>query len=331
MIVSKANLTQALRQLHAFDARDLSGSPFIGMQWTEQGLAFHRTSMLGLVESVHYDRTQPPTIVSLSHFRDVLANLENDEVKVDLDPNRRLRLVGGTGDYTKDFRVYTPGPGSPWATKHLHGEPKTHLPGDLFKGIDVSKLVMTTPPVHRRDRLMLITNDAILTRRQVPSTGTCYPREALLRVLGGREAEQMYVTTGDYWGVVQGGFRYLVSGHTGGDSVFNTYSVDASPLAEIPAGHLLSAMRSAANLTPDGGRIHFDAKTGISTRDQYNNPNVCSLGTLAPFTPLSITVRTAKVLCEALGQAREEIVMLGMTDRVTYRMTRGPWEATFRI
>lgn len=328
MNVSKQTLTRTLRSIHTFDP---AGSPFVGIGRRSDGITFHRTSPVGVIESIGYDHDQTPLIVSLSHLRDSLGVLDSEEISIDRDTSGICRISSVGGQFHSEIRVHTARPDVPWARAHQAGQVQSDLPVDLFEKVSISGFQLVCEPVLKQGKLLLSTAEGIVIRDRMPAVSGTYPRRHFIQAVGGSVATHMYMTDMGYWGAEVGGLHILMAGHHEGDAVFNLYKVADTPIAELPAARLLYAFRAASTLAEEGAWLSVDPRTGIQVRDQYGNPAVFSLGEGLKFTPFTMKVRRARVLCSALEQATEETLLLGSMDASTYRLTRGPWSVSFKI
>jgi hypothetical protein len=326
--VSRANLVRTLKAMHAFDSM---GSPFVGMETLPDTLGFRRTSALGLIETVGYERSRTPLIVSLAHLREVLAVMNSEEVSLDRDPHGICRVSSVGVPLPSEIRVHTARNDTPWAQPHVPGDAQAELPPDLFAKIHVASFPLVAQPILQHGKLMLPTAEGVVIREQMPAVQGSYPRKAFIQALGGEAATRIYTTDRGYWGATIHGLHILVAGHRQGDPIFLLYKDAATTLAELPAGQVLYALRAASLLAGDKSRIVIDPKTGIQVKDQFGNPAIFSLGPLTGFAAFHISVSTGKVLTEALGQNVEETMTLASLHPDTYRLSRGPWSVSFKI
>ncbi len=328
MLVSKSALQRTVKILQRFDS---TASPFVGLQWGAETPLFHRSGATGLVESLGYDRSQPALIVSLPHLASTLATTAADQVDLFTDRNGTLGITGTSEMGTDDLRVYTVRQTVSWSKSHGLGEVATELDPGSFRGINTAPFELASPPVLRRSKLMLATNHGIVMRNEVPVESYPYPREGFLRAISALVVEGMYTTRGGYWGAVAAGLRIVVAGHRVGDSVFDTYSVGATPIAEIAADRLLFSLRSASDLAGQGNPIVLDGATGVQVKDGYGQTNRFTFGAAMNWPTFLLRPQTARLICDALGQAKEETVHLEQMDPATMRMRRGPWEVSFKF
>lgn len=327
MLVSKSVLQRYLRAFQRFDP---TGSPYIGLQWGADAPLFHRSGEHGLIESLGFDRTKPAAVVGLTHLISTLADTTVDEVDLSLDRDGILRVVGTVGEQQDDLRVYTVRPSTPWSKSHDIAEVSTELSPGSFKAINTAPFSLESQPVIRRNKLMLATAFGIVMRNDVAVEAYPYPREAFLRTISTLNVEQLHTTRGGYWGAVADGIRVFVAGHRGGDKFHDMYSVDASPIAELPAERLVWSLKSAADRAANDSAIEVDPVNGIQVRDEYGNLNRFTVNCPTVWPSFRIKPRTARTLYDALAQTKEETVLLQQMNATTLRMVRGPWEVSFR-
>jgi hypothetical protein len=327
VIVSKSVLQRSLRAFHRFDP---TGSPFIGLQWGDGVPLFHRSGTYGLIESLGYDRSKLAAIISLPHLLSTLTDTAVDQVDLSLDRNGVLCVVGMGSGYTDDLRVYTVRQNITWSMSHDIAEQAAELDPSCFKSINTSPFTLESPPVLRRNKLMLATAYGIVMRSDVQVDAYPYPREAFLRTISTLNVEKLYTTRGGYWGAVADGVRVLVVGHRAGDRFFDTYSVDATPIAELPAERLVGALKSAADRADTESAIEVDPVNGLSVRDEYGNTNRFTIECATVWPSFKIKPRTARTLHDALSQDKSATVYLQQMDPTTLRMVRGNWEVSFK-
>lgn len=328
MLVSKSVLQRTIKALQRFDP---TGSPFIGLQWGNETPLFHRSGATGIIESLGYDRGLPALVVSLPHLANTLASTAAEQVDLATDRTGILSVTGTTEMGVDDLRVYTVRQNIPWAKTHDIGETATEIDHEAFKGINTSHFELASPPVLRRSKLMLATNHGIIMRNGVPVETYPYPREAFLRAISTLPIEKLYTTRGGYWGAVAGGLRVLVAGHRVGDSVFDTYAVGATTITEIAAERILWSLKSGSDMAAEGSHITIDSVQGVQVRDEYGHLNKFTFGAPSEWPVFMIRPRTARVIHDALSQAKDETVLLQQVDTSTMRMTRGLWEVSFKF
>jgi hypothetical protein len=326
MLVSKSVLQKSLRAFHRFDP---TGSPFIGLQWGETPL-FHRSGAYGLIETLGYDRTKSAVIISLPHLLSTLSDTLVDQVELSLDRNGVLSVAGMGEGYTYDWKVYTIRQSITWAKSHDIAEQATDLDPTSFKGINTSPFALEAPPVLRRNKLMLATAYGVVMRNDVGIEAYPYPREAFLRTISTLNVEKLYTTRGGYWGAVADGVRTFVVGHRSGDKFFDEFSVDAKPVASLPAEILVWALRTAADRADADSLIEIDPVNGIGIRDEYGNSNRFTIESGSVWPSFRIKPRTARTLHDALSQDKAEKISLQQMGEDTLRMVRGSWEVSFK-
>lgn len=330
MQVSKAILLRDLRALQRFDT---TGSPYIGIQWQADAEKpyVHRSSSVGYIESVGYDHRVSPLVVSLSHLIQVIGYTVAESVELSVDEDGVLLLTGATEAGVSQLRVYTIRHGVTWKQVHDIGPRTVDLCPEGFEGINTSSFTLSSPPVLRRNRLMLPTGAGVIFRNQVPIEAYPYPRDSFLRSLSTLPIEQLYLTRNGYWGAVAGGLRITVAGHRAGDAAFDIYSVGAPTVAELAAPWLLQTLRNASDVAVEGSWITLDPTRGVRARDQFGNTSSWSLPPSEGWNAFAIKPPTARVLHDALNQSQDEVLSLQQPNATTMRLTRGLWEVTFRI
>lgn len=330
MTFSRAALLRTVQTLRAFETT-LSGSAYAGIQWGDKAPLLRRTSKVGYIESEGYQMTQPPAlIVYLAHLRDCLLNLQDDEI--DLENRSGVLTLSSSKGYVTELRVCTVPPDTEWMTFHAPGKPKEDIPVDGFKGIEADNFTLSLQPILRDHKLMLVTDFGVIVRNEVMVRAYPYPRDCFLKAIAGLPLDRLCMTEQSYWAAVANGYRIVVSGHRGGDEVFDLYNVASTPVAEFPAARLIQALTAAGNLAGKESRILLDPASGIIVRDQHRQDNRFSLGDAGGWSRFTILPKTAELLADTFIQDKEEaIIKLSRIDAVTMRFTRGPWQVSFKI
>jgi len=291
----------------------------------------HVATATGYIESDGYGKEPPQLIVYLQHLKDILTNLQDDEI--DLSDKNGILTVSSTKGYVTELKVHTGRPEVRWALAHVPGKPKPDMQADGFKGIKACGFPLAVQPVLRENKLMLVTDYGVVMRHDVPLSAYPYPRESFLKAITNIAVEKLFMTENGYWAALGGGFRIMVSGHRAGEEVFNIYNVASTPIADFPAARLIQALAAAANLADKSSRVLLDPVNGIIARDSQKQDNRFAIGDTTGWSRFTILPRTAELLADTLVQAKEggDTIKLERIDAVTMRFTRGPWQVTFKI
>jgi len=328
LLIAKAMLLRTVKALGKFDP---TGSPYIGIQWGELSPLFHRSSDTGFIQSIGFMAGEPLLIVSLSHITSILSNTTADEIDMREDRNGILTLTGTTERGVDELRVHTIRQSITWAKQHWTGAESVEIPFGGFKGINTAPFDLASPPVLRRNRLMLPTNYGVVIRSNVPVEAHPYPRESFLRSVSALPVQRVVLTREGYWAASTDTLRVVVAGHRQGDAMFDTYSGAALPLADLPAERLLQCLKYASDIAAPSSRVTIDPARGVQAIDNFNHINSFTLGDTGSWGALSIKPRTAKVIFDALGQTTEENTNLQQMNVDTMRLVRGAWEVSFKV
>ena len=328
MSMQRGHLQKVLKTLSVFDP---GGSPYIGMQTSEAGVFFYRSSPSGYIHSVGYERGSASAIVSLSHFQESLGRMPDDEVTVGFDVNGIVRLTTNVSGFQTDVRVHTVHNSTPWASTHNVGTEETQVEPTAFTGINLRRFSLASPPLLKNNKLMLITDSGVVVRSEVPVEAYPHPREVFIKSIRNLEVKRMFITSGKYWGAVAGGFELYVSGHTAGENLFLANDKPATErIATLPAARLVQALDYAAAMCGENYKVEVHPKHGVSTRDGYGGPGVFGFGDAGNWKPFSIKAATAEMIADALGQSPDEVATLETTSTGGYRLTRGLWATNFK-
>lgn len=318
---------QLRRVLDALRLLDSSASPYIGLQFTDHGLAYYRTSNLGYVRSIHYTRGAAALVVSFGQLAQTLDAIRSDDLELEVDSKGVLQLSHTDDMGTSEVHVHTLRIETAWAKTHTLGAVTKELDPLLFRGINARPYTMTAPPVMKASRLMLPTDSGIVMRHGLPAGSTYpYPRESFLKSLHDLDVRRLLQTEEGYWVALTEGFELVTAGHRTGDALFDTYSTPADQIAEIPSARFLSALDSAIRWADESVRIEINSKTGqIETKNSHNAPGQFSFGTPAAWKPFAVSSRMAKTLATTMTQSTEELIQVSQADSIL-RFTRGLWE-----
>lgn len=330
-------MLDALRSLDGGGRGSEGGSPYFGLQWTDDGgLAAFRSSSTGIVRTLSYRESSPFVVASFAHLGTSLDAVRSDEFVLESTPQRgsssglRLRAEG---IHAAEMYIHTVRPEAPWRKKHVIGNVFREYDPGLFRGIDLRNFPLRMPPTVKNGKMLLATDSGMVVRHGIASSIVFpYPRETFLRAIYGRELTSLFLTSEGYWGAVTDGYEVLVAGHRLGDSLFDRYDLPLPRIAEIPAPGLMSAMSSVVRWADRGARVDFNPKKGvISTRDEYHNPGEFTFGPAAEWEGFSIDYPRLKLLADAFVQSTEESVGIVHNSGDCVRLVRGPWEVNLRV
>lgn len=328
MLVVKSSLLRSLRVFQRFSP---SGAPFVGIQWQDGHPLFHRSSELGFIESVGYDRSLPTTVISLAHLIATLSDTQVEEVDLSLDKSGILCVRGNKGMNTDELKVYTLSKGVTWFKEHNISELSVEFDVTSFRGINTSPFTLEAHPVLRNGKLMLATAYGIVMRNEIPiSSAYPYPRDPFLRTISTMQITSIHITRGGYWGATSDNMRIYVAGHRSGDKFFDNYAGPADAITSVPAERLVWALRSCADRADAESVISMDPTAGLQVRDEYGNMNRFSLADSEHIPRMQIRPKTARVLYDAFSQDTADMVTIARMDTNTMRMTRGLWEVSFK-
>lgn len=317
MVVSKSVLSKMVRFFSAFDPA--AASPFVALQLL-QTPTMHRSSSNGFVESVGFLMTEPKVIVSLPDLRDRLSIMPEGDLTLRINTHGILNIRSEIGP--TELCVHTTRPDNAWGKQHSIGNVKSVLAPTMFSGVTIpTSFNLATPPVISKGRLMLATNHGgVAFRSGFDTLVFPYPREALVRTIGGVVADTIQLTEAGYWDVRLGENRVVVAGHRTGEALFNTYDKEVPKHQEYPAPRLIQAINAACSLAGEGHLVFKEES--IQVTDQYGSVNKFGIGPTSEFTLAS---KTAKVLAEILSQDTAEVVGLGRMNTEVLQFSRGAW------
>ena len=323
MVVSKSVLSKMVRFFSAFDPT--AASPFVALQLINTP-TMHRSSSNGFVESVGFLMAEPKVIVSLPDLRERLGIMPDSDLTLRVNSYGVLNIRSEIGP--TELCVHTTRPDNAWGKQHAIGAAKSTLSGAMFSGVSIpTSFNLATPPVIRKGRLMLATNHGGVAFRSGFDTPVFpYPREALLRAIGGQVADELLLTEAGYWDVRLGENRVVVAGHRTGDALFDTYDKEVPKTSEYPAPRLIQAIHAACSLAGEGHLVFNSQEESILVTDQYNSVNKFGIGPTAGFT---LAAKTAKVVAELLSQDTAEVIGLGRFNADVLQFSRGAW--TFNV
>ena len=323
--------SQLSRSITALQALDRSASPFIGMQWTGTGVAFYRTSDLGYVRSLNYEREGRALVVSLAQLDNALKAITAQQLTLEVDQAGMLRL-SATDEYgTSEVRIHTQRNETCWSKTHRPGPLSKQLLPQLFRGINARSYTLALPPVLKNGKLFMLTNSGAITRSGMAESPYPYPRDTFLKALYDLDVKAMALTAEGYWCAQMDGFEIVIAGHRQGDPAFDQYNVMADPIGTLPAARFCAVLDSALLWTTKEHWLRVDFRTGrLETRNAQNDPGEFAFGPGNPWPPFSISALTAKNLAETLKQSIEaEIAIARTTDSI--RFTRGLWQLDMRV
>jgi hypothetical protein len=329
MLVSKSALSKVIKTIDDFD---LSGSPFAGLQWGENGPKFHRSGPAGYVETIGYRPGPPNLVISITHLKEILTRFDDDQIDMSENKGGHLVLTSVGNTFETSLHVHTIHPNVTWAKTHEPGPRTSRLDPAAFAGINTSPFKLAAAPVLRQGKLMLVTDYGIIMRSQVQADAYPYPRESFLRTVSSLAMQELYLTANGYWSATAGGFHVMISGHRTGDAIFDMYNRGAETLTEIPAARLTSAIGHAAAIATSANksRVTFDPERGLVVVDGYGNEGKFALGTSTGWSRFAVPAATAKVLADVLRQGTDEMAQIQQVESQTLRITRGLWEVSFK-
>ena len=332
---AKASLRSLLSQTELIDPLGLS--PFVALHLGESDrVHVWRTGAIGYMETDEAPSQGDPgwTFVAYGHLQDCLRVIESDEVEVTLLAHGGVQLRSVAGAFDTELRVHT-------VPRQRSGF-KVHTPGDSFQvldpswlsGLNVKPFTLAVPPIVDGARVVLITTSGAVVWTSpfdpgIPSS----PRESFLKAVSGMGEGMLELTERGFFHARLGGLHIYTAGHQtpllAGAALLGSADDGQVPL---PASRLVQALKAACALAAQGTSIQVNPRTGVTTRDSYANPARFSLGEVEPFPPMSLSVKTAKLLADALEQTSDESAMLttvlGQPD--IFRLTRGSCEVSFK-
>lgn len=306
------------------------GSPYCGVQWSDRGIAFFRTSNFGYVRTNGYTPSQPFLVVSISHLAATLDTLKAEEIDLIRDTNGMLRLQAEEEFGVAEVRIHTIRQDQPWYKAHRTGKVARELDPKLFQGVN-AKLFPNSLVVYKGSTLMFSTEAAVVRRRNMAlPTVYPYPRDHFLRAIQGKEIEKLFLTEEGYWGASWGTNQVMIVGHRQGDPLFDLYSGVETPIATVQARTFMSAMAAARSWSDKNARIQFDARKGvIQTKDERGNPGEFPFGTTPGWPSFGILYVVLDRILDALGQSSEDTIELLRLEWDRLRIRRGDWDVSF--
>ena len=320
MVVPKSVLSKMVRFFSAFDPA--AASPFVALQLINTP-TMHRSSSNGFVESRDFMMNEPKIIVSLPDLRERLNIMPDGDLTLRVNSYGILNVRSEIGP--TELCVHTTRPDNAWGKQHSIGTTKSILSPTMFSGVTIpTSFNLATPPVIRKGRLMLATNHGGVAFRSGFDTAVAYPypREALVRAIGGQVADELHLTDAGYWDVRMGENRVVVAGHRMGEALFDTYDKDFPKNQEYPAPRLIQAINAACSLAGEGHLVFSSQEESILVTDQYGSVNKFGIGPTANFT---LAAKTAKVVAELLSQDTAEVISLGRMSAEVLQFSRGAW------
>ena len=335
-LAPKVSLKKALSQTENIDPLGLS--PFIALHL--QGLDhihLHRTSAVGFVETVGAPDPQDPgwVFVSHNHLQDCLRCIESIDVEVVVLPHGGVLIRSVNSAFETELRVHTVERSRAAMRRHNPGPTFVPLAPEWLSGFDIRKFNLVTPPVVYQDKLLMRVSSGLIAWTSVYSPDVpSSPRESFLRAIAGMTQGTLELTDLGFYRAVVDGMHICTASHRSDypskDMVLATVQAGG---VNLPGGRLVQALSSGLTMASTNSTILLSPKSGVTTRDDYGNPGRWSLGDVGAFDPVNLTLGTARMLVDALGQVSDEFAVL---DRIGgcsdwFRLTRGPCAVSFRV
>jgi hypothetical protein len=287
-----------------------------------------RTTDRGYIETKDAPPLADPDwiYVSLAHLRESLRVIESETVDLVRMNTGVLMLRTVNSVFDTELRVYT--------VARVHSGFKAHTPGAeqqrvdtlWLSGLNVKPFTLTMPPVVEGSQIILATAGGTLVwETAIDPALPSSPRASFLQVLAEAGPGEFTLTEGGYYVVEVDGMVFTIAGHGSEYPLPVPVVLGAVRQTEIQADRLVHALTSALALAGDGATITLAPRHGLVTRNQYNQPVRFGLGELDPFLPFDLSLRSAKLIAEALKQAEGEDATLyrqpGAGDR--FMITKG--------
>lgn len=329
-LYSKNDLLRTLRALEKFDS---SASPYVAVDITADPPAFYRNSNTGFIQSTNLSN-QKLTHVSLSHFKDCLNVLKDENIELLLGNNGTLYIRSTDHTYDSELFVHTIKAEQAGVKYHKVGIPlQSFKTEELFPNFDTKSFVCAAAPILEKGRVLIPTTTGIILWTGPDSLQKIklQPRESFLKCLSSG-IEEICVTSEGYWGATSSQLMSFYSTHSSSNALFTVYSTKGNNLVNFPTPRLLYALSAASGLCADTGKIDICPTQGIVTRDSTGNTAKFAIGVQAGWQKFSLAAKSAKLIVSALSQSQEDTVELSSVPlaNTTMRFSSGAWEVNTR-
>jgi hypothetical protein len=331
-LVQKNELLRTLRTVTHFD---VGGSPYLMVQFPPSGGVpnFFRSSQAGFIQSTNLGAGQR-AYVSLSHLKEGLQVLKDDQVSLSLSSSGGVTLSSTDHVYESELRIHTVHKDQAGIKQHDIGDVNLRLDPSIFTGFDSRPFSCAAPPSLFDGRIMLptIAGISIWTGPDELKQVHLQPRESLLKFIS-QSVDEVCLSEKGYWGGASGGLVSFIGGHTTGPQLYSTYSLAGVELARLPRARLLTSLQAASSLCSDTDKVELCPIHGVTTRDPMGNQARFSIGQHTGWTKFRMLAKTAKLIVDTLTQtAGEEAVLKSVPGHTqnTFRLECGSWETNFK-
>jgi hypothetical protein len=331
-LIQKNELLRTLRTISTFD---VGGSPYLTVQFPQgSGVPnFFRSSQAGFIQSTGLGSGQR-AYVSLSHLKDCLQVLKDDQVTLGLSTTGGVVLNSTDHTYESELHIHTVHKDQAGIKQHDIGNIKLRLDPGVFAGFDSRPFTCAAAPSLVDGRIMLptIAGISIWSGPDDLKAIQLQPRESLLKFIS-QSVDEVCLSEKGYWGAVSGGLLSFIGAHTSGTQLYHSYALAGNELAKIPRGRLITALQAAASLCSDSDKVELCPTQGVVTRDPMGNQAKFSIGQHTGWTKFRMLANTAKLIVDTLTQtAGEEAVLKSVPGhpQPTFRLECGCWEVNFK-